>query len=184
MDDLRNRAIVRQRAKADISVLCDVLAGQQPSSRYPLEWPLPFPVEKFIARNREQRAWVAEVDRRTVGHISVVTVDGADEGLARRWSEAAGVGVDALACVAAFFVGLEQQGNGLGGLLLDTAVTWARARGMVPVLDVVQRAGRAVDVYRHRGWRDVGEARPAWLPDGEPPVLLMILPASAKVPRP
>jgi hypothetical protein len=69
--------------------------------------------------------------------------------------------------------------------------TFAAATGLddleyvvFPVLDVVQRAGGAVDVYRHRGWRDVGEARPAWLPDGEPPVLLMILPSSARVLRP
>lgn len=140
-------------------------------------WPLPFPVEQFVARQIEQRAWVAELDRQIVGHISIVTVEERDDGLARCWSEATGVGVRDLACVAAFFVDRDQQRRGIGGVLLGTAVAWVRARGLVPVLDVVQRAGGAVDLYRHRGWRDVGEARPAWLPDDEPPVLLMVLPA-------
>lgn len=173
---VRYRLIVRARTEADVPALCEVLAAQQPGSRYPLCGPLPFPVEEFIARDSEEQAWAAEVDERAVGHVAIVGIVERDDGIARCGIEAAGTGIDGLACVSVLFVGRDLQGHGIGGVLLDTAVAWARERGRVPVLDVVQRDGAAVDVYRHRGWREVGQARPAWLPDTEPPVLLMILP--------
>ena len=53
-----------------------VLAEQQASSRYPVRWPLPIPIEDFLVRPGEERAWVAEVDGAVVGHVAVYGVDG------------------------------------------------------------------------------------------------------------
>lgn len=173
---MRDRLIVRARSDTDIPTLCAVLAAQQQDSGYPLRWPLPFPVEEFVARDSEEQAWVAEVDGRPVGHVAIVGIVERNDGIARCWTEAAGVGIDELACVSVLFVDRDVQGQGIGGVLLATAVAWARGRGRVPVLDVVQRDGVAAEVYRHSGWQEVGQARPAWLRDAEPPVLLMMLP--------
>ena len=151
-------------------MLAEILAEQQPASRYPFRWPLPFPVEQFIVRDTEEAAWVALVDDRPVGHVSV--------GRPRGELEDAFLEVTcetALATVSVLFVAPAAQGTGVGGALLDTAVAWARDRERLPVLDVFASHGSALAVYRHRGWREVGTHRPAWLPDGEEPLLLMVL---------
>lgn len=166
---------IRPRREADLPALEHVLAGQQPASRYPYRWPLPFPVRDFIVRPAEQAAFVAELDGRVVGHVSVTEV-APDDTFAPAWTRATIRPVDELACVSVLFVDQSTQGSGVGGALLDAAVTWAREHGKAPVLDVVQTHGRAEAVYRRRGWQLAGIGRPAWLPDDEPDVLAMVLP--------
>ncbi len=43
-----SRVVVRPRRPEDVVRLKDVLAEQQPASRYPFRDPLPFPVERFL----------------------------------------------------------------------------------------------------------------------------------------
>lgn len=165
--------LVRPRRPDDLPPLVALLERQQPRSRYPFRWPLPFPPEQFLARATEERAWVAEVAGAPAGHIAVTALAG-DE-FAAIWTAASGRGPAALACISAFFVDESLRGSGVGGLLLDTAVGWIREQGRQPVLDVVQRHSSALAIYLRRGWRPVGEVRPPWLPDDEPPVLAMVL---------
>ncbi len=153
------------------------LAEQQPSSRYPFRWPLPYPVEDFLVRSHEEAAWVARVDGRAVGHVSIGRVEG---DVAVPFTTATGRPAEELAIISVLFVALETLGSGIGGRLLDTAVDWARQHGRLPVLDVVPSHGAALAVYRHRGWEVVGELRPAWLPAGEESMLLMVLAAEAE----
>lgn len=169
--------VIRARRPGDVAFLCDVLAEQQPSSRYPFRWPMPFPVERFIVRDHELGSWVAEIDGRVAGHVSVTAVTTVDD-ISSPWCAAAGTGITGLGCVSVLFVGLDTKGLGVGGRLLDTAVQCCRELGLVPVLDVLQSSsgGGAAAVYRHRGWQTVGEVRMPWLPAEEPPMLLMILP--------
>lgn len=151
--------------------LVELLAEQQPGSRYPLRWPLPFPAEDFVVRASEEAAWVAEADGALAGHVAVTGVgDGLGDAFRR-----ARPGRE-LASVSALFTGVAARGRGIGGRLLDTAVAAIRAGGRLPVLDVVPTHSSAVRIYRHRGWVQVGAVRPAWLPAGEPDVLLMVLP--------
>ncbi|MDN4171392.1 GNAT family N-acetyltransferase [Nocardioides sp. SOB77] len=157
---------VRPRRPEDVPALAEVLAAQQAGSRYPMRWPLPFPVERFLVRESEEAAWVAEADGRLVGHVAVCSVT--DPAVFRVPGD--------LAAVAVLFVDPAVRGSGLGGRLLDTAVAWVRERGRVPVLDVVPRHSRAVEVYRHRGWVEVGRLRPDWLPADEDDLVLMTLP--------
>lgn len=163
----------RPRTAADLPVLAALLAAQQPRSRYPFRWPLPFPAEEFIARAGEERSWVAEEAGALAGHIAVTRVF--DDDLGRVWATATGREPLALACISAFFVDESRRGLGIGGGLLDRAVAQIREQHRLPVLDVVQRHGSALAIYRGRGWRVVGEVRPPWLPDDEPPVLAMVL---------
>ncbi len=117
---------------------------------------------------------MAEREGEIVGHVALTSVP---EGqLAEIWSAGAQRPPHELACVSVLFVDDRLAGTGIGGALLDTAVTAARGAGRTPVLDVVQAHGPAVAVYRHRGWVEVGTARPSWLPDDEPSILLMMLP--------
>lgn len=115
---------------------------------------------------------MAEVDSRVVGHVAVGPVPGEEAGA---FLDATGrTEPDELALVAVLFVDVEVLGQGVGGRLIAAAVDWARSRGRLPVLDVVQ--GQVVEVYRHLGWQVVGELSPAWLAADQPPMLLMALP--------
>lgn len=161
---------IRERRDEDLPALAVVLAEQQAGTQYPVRWPLPFPVEDFLVRPGEERAWVAEVDGRVVGHVAVYTLAGD-----LRESFVAAVGSEELAELAVLFVGSDVIGTGIGGRLHDTAVEWIVASGRQPVLDVVPVHDRAVEVYRHRGWQVVGEVQPAWLAADFPVLVLMTL---------
>lgn len=170
--------LIEPRATGDLPALVEVLAEQQPASRYPFRWPLPFPVEDFLVREHEEASWVARAAGRPIGHVSVSRVAG---DMTVPFEEATGCPAADLALVTVLFVATGAQGSGVGGRLLDTAVAWARERARLPVLDVVQAHGRALGVYRHRGWEVVGEMHPAWLPPEEQPLLLMRLTGEAGI---
>jgi len=149
-----------------------VLADHQAVSQYPVRWPLPIPIEDFLVRPGEERAWVAELDGRVVGHVAVYAVEG---DLREHFVTA--TGTEDLAELAVLFVAADVIGTGVGGRLHDTAVDWIVSTGRQPVLDVVPVHARAVEVYRHRGWEAVGEVRPVWLSEDFPMLTLMTLTA-------
>jgi GNAT superfamily N-acetyltransferase len=161
---------IRERRADDLPALVAALTAQQAATQYPVRWPLPFPVEDFLVRPGEERAWVAELDGEVVGHVAVYELGGP---LREAFETAAGT--DELAELAVLFVSRDVIGTGVGGRLHDTAVDWIIASGRQPVLDVVPVHDRAVAVYEHRGWTAIGEARPAFLGDEHPALVLMTL---------
>ena len=164
--------LIRARREGDVPALAQVLADQQPTTRYPLRWPLPFPVEQFLVRATEEQAWVAELAGDPVGHVTVSRVS--DPEIAAILEPT--VGLTAIASISVLFVADHLRGSGIGGRLLDTAVTSIVRSGRRPVLDVVAGHHPAVEVYRHRGWQEVGRCRPAWLPAEQEPVIVMVWP--------
>lgn len=173
-DAFEEVVVVRERTREDIPVLAEVLAAQRPHSGYPQNWPLPFPVESFIARADEDAAWVAELGGRVVGHVAVSRVEPGME--ADLWIAGTGRPREELAAVAVLFVDHTTVGRGVGKALLATAVAAIRESGRTPVLDVVRETTSAVELYRRTGWQVVGEGRPWWLPEDHLPVLFMALP--------
>lgn len=166
--------LVRPRREKDVDALVAVLTEQreaQPSSEYPLRWPLPFPVRDFVVRATEEHAWVAEHDGRLVGHVAVTALGDLGPAFAR----ALDAEPDGMRAVSGLFTALSARGDGLGARLLEVAVRRIRDDGHRPVLDVVPTHAAAVGLYRARGWREVGRLRPAWLPAERPDLLLMTL---------
>ncbi|WP_206051737.1 GNAT family N-acetyltransferase [Nocardioides ferulae] len=166
---------IRERRPTDVPGLVEMLTLQQPTSGYPMRWPLPFPAEQFVVRPAEERAWVAERDDGAgpvlLGHVAVSRVEG--EGLAE--FRAAGV-EGRLAAVSVLLVDPACRGHGIGGRLLEHAVAAIRADGRRPVLDVAPVHAAALALYRRRGWQEVRRIRPPWLPAHQPDVWLMVLP--------
>lgn len=165
--------VVRPRREGDVDGLVAMLTEQreaEPSSEYPLRWPLPFPVRDFVVRSTEEHAWVAE-DGVLLGHVAVTGLGD----LAPAFAEALGTDPDDLRAVSGLFTRLAARGTGLGARLLEVAVRRIRDGGHRPVLDVVPTHAAAVSLYRSRGWREVGRLRPAWLPPERPDLLLMTL---------
>ena len=165
--------VVRPREVADVTALGEVLATQRGASRYPLRWPLPFPVEEFVVRPDDLAAWTALLDGRPVGHVSAQRA--ADEVVLPLWERGHGRPADRLGVVGTLFVDPGVRGRGLGRLLHDTAVGWLREHDLGPCLDVVPIHAAAQAMYAAAGWREVGRVRPRWLPYGEPDVVAMVL---------
>jgi GNAT superfamily N-acetyltransferase len=164
---------IRPRDADDVAALVSILEAQQPGSGYPVRWPLPFPVEDFIARPSEVGAWVAVDDGAVVGHVALTDVAVGWE--ADGWCAGTGLPASALAAVSVLFVDPTVTGRGVGSSLLEAAVAHARSLGRTPVLDVVSESTRAVELYQRHGWQVVGRARPSWLPPVHEPFLLMAL---------
>lgn len=167
---------IRQRVEADVAAVGALIMRQQPLTRYPFRNPLPFPVEQFVVRPGELAAWVAEIDGVVVGHVSVLDVT--EHEIGPQWSAAAGRPVRELAAVAVLVVDHELTGRGIGRALMDTCEAHLAGLGRTPVLEVLGGAhSRAAALYLARGWQVVGDAVPHWLPEGEGPVHIMVLPA-------
>lgn len=186
----RARALIRPRVAGDLPALGQVLTAQQPHSGYPQTWPSAGPAEEFLTRPGELVAFVAEAPAtgpttlgptstsptapgRVCGHVSVTRVEPSPE--ADGWAAGTGRPLAELAAVSVLFVDHEMAGQGVGGALLDAAVGWIREHDLIPVLDVVSESHDAVRFYRRRGWQEIGQARPHWLPAELEPVLLMAL---------
>lgn len=173
--DLRVPVTTRERRPEDLPQLVELLGAQQAETSYPQRWPLPFPPEEFIVRPGELAAWVAVEEDTVVGHVSVTSL--ADARMAEDWARATGRPSEGVAEVSVLFVAGDRRGSGIGGLLLDTALADIDRRGLTPMLDVVGEDTSAGRFYRRRGWRTVGTARPAWLPDHRPDLAFMVLDA-------
>ena len=167
---------IRPRTEADLPALTEVLAAQQSATRYPMRWPLPFPIEQFVIRDVDLAGWTAELDGRPVGHVAAQTAY--DEVMLPLWEAGHGRPRERLGVMGTLFVDPGVRRQGLGRRLHDTAVEWLRERDLAPCLDVVPIHAAAQAMYAAAGWRVVGQERPHWLPDGEPDVLAMVLPVS------
>jgi GNAT superfamily N-acetyltransferase len=178
--------VIRPRTDADLDELLRLLLEQQPSTGYPEgwpeSWPDSWPLIDFIRRDTEYSAFVAEVGRRLVGHVSVLrpsapVLGGTADDPETHWMAAHGRPLEELAVVACLFVADEQRGRGVGGALLDAAVADVTARGLGACLDAVNGRSPAVSVYLHRGWELVAECRPYWATTAAPVVAMVWRPS-------
>lgn len=124
-------------------------------------------VEAFLAAGEPIAAWVATDTERPgspiVGHVALhgettsAVIDLATASL--------GVASDELGVIARLLVDPSARRRGVGAVLLDHAVADCRRRGLVPILDVVDRFAGAIALYESTDWRRLGEVE-AELPDG------------------
>lgn len=165
---------IRRRREEDVPGLVEVLAAQQPTSSYPMRWPLPFPIEQFVVRQGELATWTALADGRPVGHVAVL--EASDELFGPHWERAHGLPADRLGVMSTLFVDPNVRGAGLGRRLHDVSVGWLREQGRGPCLDVVPVHTGALRLYEAVGWVEVCRLRPPWLPAQQPDVRGMVLP--------
>jgi predicted N-acetyltransferase YhbS len=99
-------------------------------------------------------AWVATVGDRVVGHVALHPYTGsATELLACDCLE---VESAQLGVVAPLFSAVDRRREGIGRLLLRAATDAARARGLIPVLDVWVELRGALALYESAGWERLG----------------------------
>ncbi|MFG1810049.1 GNAT family N-acetyltransferase [Streptomyces sp. NPDC049040] len=144
--------IVRAVQDADIAGAAAALVEVHATDGYPVEG-VERPKE-WIRSSAVAQAWVAEIDRRIVGHVAVMNSRGEDAVAlwhARSASDEAHVGV-----LARLFVVREARGRAVGETLVRAAMDYARQRSMRLVLDVMTKDAAAIRLYERMGWLAIG----------------------------
>jgi len=141
---------IRRRRTGDLAGCANLLAVVFSAGQYPVHWP--DAPRAWLADEEVLDAWVFERGGEVHGHVAICAV-GLDKLSALRWRELTGRECSELAGVTRLFVRPRMRGQGIGTVLLDLAVAEIRARGLVPVLDVVSASKDAVRLYEDLGWR-------------------------------
>jgi GNAT superfamily N-acetyltransferase len=160
--------VIRPRVAADVETLAPVLQAVHVND----QWPKCAPDDwaRWMVVANENAAWVAEVDGRAVGHISLQSPP-MNELMLPFWEEALGVALDQMIEITRFFLSPDHRGIGAGKALFAQAQQEARARGLSPVLYTGAIDVAAQQTYERSGWRRAGEA-PETLPDGSTLVMI------------
>ena len=120
-------------------------------------------------------AWVAGRGEIICGHVAL-TVPRSGAAATRAWEKSLRVEQSGLLSITLLFVSPQARGCGIGGRLLDTALTAARAKGAAPVLEVVTLNRQAIALYQAQGWRLIGSVHYDWLPPNEQALLFIAPP--------
>ena len=140
---------IRRRRPRDLGACARVLRVVYSEGQYPVYWP--DAPRTWLNDEDVIDAWIAERHREILGHIAISKV-GLDGLSALRWREVTGHEPSELAGVSRLFVRPRVRGQGIGSALLDVAVAEIRARGLIPVLEVVSASRDAIRLYEDRGW--------------------------------
>jgi GNAT superfamily N-acetyltransferase len=153
---------VRARTDHDLDACTRVLAAVHERDGYPVNWP-EHP-HTWLTTAPLVAAWVAERDGHVVGHIGLSRADATDAapGL---WAARTGMGAETTAVVNRLFVAPAARGHGIGALLVAWATEEARARGLHPVLDVVESDAAAAALYERLGWHHLATLEQRWSPE-------------------
>jgi GNAT superfamily N-acetyltransferase len=140
---------IRRRTDKDLGACARLLRVVHGESRYPVYWP---ERPRAWLDDAVLDAWVAERLGEVLGHVAVAAVDG-DGASQLRWRELTGRDPADLGTVSKFFVRPRVRGQGVGTALIDVAVSDIRARGLLPVVDVVSASDDALRLFDRLGWR-------------------------------
>ena len=156
--------LIRPRRADDLPELVELAASVHRIDGYP-----PFMPDNglagFIASHECRAAWVAFEPGRIVGHVALHT--GSSRGVLELAASELGVPATGCGVVARLLVASAARRSGLGRQLLDHAAAECRRRGMIPILDVVDRFDAAIALYERAGWTRLGSVD-VHLPDGSP----------------
>lgn len=122
-------------------------------SGYPFYWPQD--PAGFLCDAAEFRAWVAiDGDNQIVGHVALHQAE--DDPALQAIQATQPAAPQDYAVLARLLVHPKSQGQGLGKLLLDAAVTHSFELDQHPILDVIKTSGSAILFYEALGWQRVG----------------------------
>jgi GNAT superfamily N-acetyltransferase len=153
---------LRRRRPEDVGASVRLLKLVHLEDGYPVQWP--DSPRDWLDGGEVEDAFVVERLRELLGHVAVVRV-GEDATSALHWRELTGRQPSELGGVSRLFVRGRVRGEGVGSALLDAAAEAIRARGRMPVLDVVSASADALRLYDERGWELL--ATYPWGPPGD-----------------
>jgi ribosomal-protein-alanine N-acetyltransferase len=157
--------LLRTREPEDLDGCVAMLRLVHEISGYPSNWP--HDPGRWLTPAGQVAAVVAEDDGQLVGHVGLV--QGVRTPCLLRVT---GRDPTELGGITRLFVNPAAQRQGLARALLDAAAAEAAARGLQPVLDVVDDSKPAIALYERSGWELAGTATATWVtPDGVTPTL-------------
>ena len=146
--------IVRLRTDADLPGCVTAVEAVHRSDGYPSK--LPQDIIAWLTPPEFVCAWVAVPDSIVAGHVSLGRVDEEPDFLE----------------IQRLFVVPAARGAGIGKMLLDAAVTYARLQGFRPMIEVTADRVAAIRLYESSGWRRVRSAPATWVrASGERPLV-------------
>lgn len=152
---------VRKRTDDDVEDCVRVLAEVHARDGYPVNWP-DRPGE-WLSHGPSLGSWVAELEGRLVGHVSLSPAGEGDLAPVL-WSERKGTSPGTAAVVGRLFVAPQARGHRIGALLIGRAVREARRHGLHPVLEVVTSDTAAAALYERLGWELMATVEQQWSP--------------------
>lgn len=141
-------ATIRPRREEDIPALAAVLVRVHELDGYPVEGVAD--PEGWLRHDHELQSWTAVEDGEPIGQITLTHAT-PEEDAAQAWHKHTGGNVDRLAIPARLFVAPDHRGSGAGRLLMEAAVGFAHARGLVVAFDVMLKDRAAIRLYERLG---------------------------------
>ncbi|MFJ3903800.1 GNAT family N-acetyltransferase [Streptomyces sp. NPDC090025] len=155
---------VRPRTDDDLDTCVAILAGIHRTDGYPVNWPAqPVPWVRCGPVETALGAWVAELDGRIVGHVTLTRYR-EDDLAPLAWSEHSGAAPESAAMIGRLFVAPEARGHRAGVRLMAAATAEARRLGLRPVLDVADSGRAAIALYERLGWQRLSTSEEQWGP--------------------
>jgi len=144
---------VRPFEEADLPGAAAALVEVHATDGYPVEGVAD--PEAWLRPEDVLASWVAEADHQVVGHVAVMSPNGEDA--VSLWTRQSGGSYERIAVLGRLFVTKSARKRALGEELMRTAMSYAQARGLRLVLDVMTKDTAAIRLYERLGWRKIGE---------------------------
>lgn len=141
--------VIRAREPEDLRGCVVILRRVHEISGYPSGWPQD--PGRWLTPAGQVAAWVAEIYGQLAGHVALF------QGVRNEClMQATGRDASELGGIARLYVDPGTRRKGLARALLEAATSHARARGLQPVLDVVDGSQPAIALYERSGWELAG----------------------------
>ena len=163
---------VRPRLDEDLDAVERIARVVHTTDGYPLYLP-DGDLRGFVASADAHSAWVATRDDAIVGHVALHASSSAP--VMALATSVTGAPETRFAVVARLLVDPGSRREGIARRLLDAAVSDARARDRVPILDVMRAHRSAIALYESCGWQLLG-AVTVRLPTGPAEELVYLAP--------
>jgi GNAT superfamily N-acetyltransferase len=144
---------IRVRTDADLPGAAAALVEVHDTDGYPVEG-VADPIA-WLTSNTLRQAWIAELDSRIVGHVSISDPQ-PDDAAATMWREQNGDNPEAVAVLGRLFVVKDARRRATGEKLMHAAQNHAHETGLRLVLDVMTKDAAAIKLYERLGWQRIG----------------------------
>lgn len=153
MDIPQSAVTVRERRDGDLDEAAAALVAVHDSDGYPVEG-VADPTS-WLTGGPVLRAWVADLNGKIVGHVSVSSPQ-IDDAAAQLWSESSESRECGVAVLGRLFVIASARGFSVGERLIQAATKYADELGVRLVLDVMSKDKAAIRLYERLGWKRIG----------------------------
>jgi ribosomal protein S18 acetylase RimI-like enzyme len=139
---------IRPRREEDIPALAAALVRVHELDGYPVEGVAD--PKGWLRHDRELQSWAAIDNGNPIGQITLARAV-PDDDAAKSWREHTAHSVDRLAIPIRLFVDPDHRGAGVGQLLMEAALDFARSQNLSVAFEVMLKDEAAIRLYERLG---------------------------------